>query len=155
MGRQAIARDKFNFYLFCFYLIIIYRIVAYWLKVLFLYPFRMFSTQLPHDVLPTHVKCLFSAQNPPGSSRDSQYKLTSYSLPGLRDLALSVTTLLILLFSLSGLLTVPPQAGQTPTRGPLHLQFLCLWCSAWIMSLSFTEGLFLNITSLRLFLAAV
>lgn len=126
MGRQAITGDKFNFYLFCFYLIITYRIVAYWLRVLFLYPFWMFSTRLPSDVLATHVKCLSSAQNPPGSSRDTQYKLKSYSLPGLHDLALPVTTLLTLLFSLSGLLTVPHQAGQTPTRGPLHLQsFAC------------------------------
>lgn len=57
-----------------------------WLRVLFLYPFRMFLTWLPSDVLATHVKCLSSAQNPPGSSRDTQYKLKSCSLPGLHDL---------------------------------------------------------------------
>lgn len=94
-----------------------------WLRVLFLYPFRMFLTWLPSDVLATHVKCLSSAQNPPGSSRDTQYKLKSCSLPGLHDLALSENILLTLLFSLSGLLTVPQQAGQTPTRG------LCMYSS--------------------------
>lgn len=59
-----------------------------WLRVLlFLYPFRMFSTWLLSDVLATHVKCLSSAQSPPVSSRDTHCKLESYSLPGLHDLA--------------------------------------------------------------------
>ncbi|CAK6433014.1 unnamed protein product [Pipistrellus nathusii] len=49
----------------------------------------MFSTWLLSDVLATHVKCLFSVQNPPGSSLDTHYKLKSYSLLGLHDLALS------------------------------------------------------------------